>query len=45
MEVSPELTEKKLVRTHQEDHRKIQELAGSPLEDYRKIIESPPEDH
>ena len=41
----PELTEKKLVRTRQEDHRKVKELAGSPSEDCREIIGSPPEDH
>ena len=34
---------KKLVRTHQEDHREVQELTGSPLEYYREIVGSSPE--
>ena len=48
-DVLPELTEKswslptKLVRTHQEDHREVQELAGSLLEHCQEIVGSSPE--
>ena len=45
-EVLPEPTEKsrslpkKLIGTHQEDHRKVQELAESPLEYCQEIVGS-----
>ena len=41
---SPEVHRKKLIETHQEDHREVHELAGSPLEYCREIVESSPED-
>ena len=49
-EVLLELTEKstsllkKLIRTHQEDHREVEELARSPLEYCREIIGCSSED-
>ena len=43
LEILPELTEKKLVITHQEERREVQELTGSPLGDCREIVESPSE--
>ena len=35
----------KLIGTHQEDHREVQELAGSPPEHCREIVGRSPEDH
>ena len=34
---------KKLIGTHQEDHRKVQELAGSPPEHCREFVRCSPE--
>ena len=51
LEVLEEPTEKsqslpeKLIGTHQEDHREVQELAGSPPEHYQEIVGSSPEAH
>ena len=37
--------QEKLIGTRQEDRREVQELARSPLEHYRELVGSSPEDH